>query len=113
MCAAVLLAAAASASDDLKSRWENGGRAETLDWFRREMFGYAPERPSDQKFEKDAVSFAGGEIKIRVNKVLREDGAISPELQSAMNELDWDAVNADSADVTKRKVEAVQNLLNR
>ncbi|MBR2982192.1 MAG: DUF4091 domain-containing protein [Kiritimatiellae bacterium] len=72
MCAAVLLAAAASASDDLKSRWENGGRAETLDWFRREMFGYAPERPSDQKFEKDAVSFAGGEIKIRINKVLPE-----------------------------------------
>ncbi|MBR4938242.1 MAG: DUF4091 domain-containing protein [Kiritimatiellae bacterium] len=46
-------------------------------------------------------------------RLLRENGSISPELQSAMNELDWDAVNADSADVTRGKVEAVQSLLNR
>ena len=30
-----------------------------------------------------------------------------------MDGLDWDAVNADPADVTRRKVEAVQKLLNR
>lgn len=46
-------------------------------------------------------------------RLLRDAGKISPELKKAMDELDWEKLNADSADTTRRKVEAVQNLLNR
>jgi len=46
-------------------------------------------------------------------RLLRAEKAVTPDLQAAMDELDWEAVNADSADVTRRKVETVQNLLNR
>jgi hypothetical protein len=45
-------------------------------------------------------------------RLLRDAGKISPELKKAMDELDWEKLNSDSADVTRGKVEAVQKLLN-
>ena len=70
MLVGVLSAGLAFGANDLKTEWENGKRAETLDWFRREMFGYAPGRPMDEKFDAEGISFANGEIKIRIHKVL-------------------------------------------
>ena len=68
LCSAAALSYASDG--DLRAKWENGGRAETLDWFRREMYGYAPGRPADEKFDDEGVSFAGGEVKIRIHYAL-------------------------------------------
>jgi len=70
MLAGALSAGLAFGTGDLKTEWENGRRAETLDWFRREMFGYAPDRPADERFDADGVSFANGAVKIRIHKKL-------------------------------------------
>ena len=66
----LMVLGAQGAQDQLKglrTEWENGKRAETLDWFRRELFGYAPGRPADERFDDSGVSFANGEIKINVH----------------------------------------------
>ena len=70
MMVGVLSSGMAFGVGDLKTAWETGKRAETLDWFRREMFGYAPPRPADETFDDEGVSFAGGKIKIRVHRAL-------------------------------------------
>ena len=46
--------------------WEAGGRAKTLDWFRREFYGYAPGRPADERLTDEGVELAGGKIRIPV-----------------------------------------------
>ena len=52
--------------------WIGGRRAMTLDWFRREMYGYAPERPDDMVFDDKGVTFAGGKIRVNVHVSLPE-----------------------------------------
>jgi glutamate racemase len=52
--------------------WIGGRRAAMLDWFRREMYGYAPERPDDMVFDDKGVTFAGGKIRVNVHVSLPE-----------------------------------------
>ena len=47
--------------------WVGGRRALTLDWFRREMYGYAPDRPQDMVFDDKGVTFAGGKMRINIH----------------------------------------------
>ena len=53
-----------------RAEWEGGKRAEVLDWFRNEYFGNAPNRPADEKFDDEGVSFAEGKFKIRIHRTL-------------------------------------------
>jgi len=72
VCISFAMVAWALPSATLREAWEGGRRAETLDWFRREFFGYAPGRPADEKFDAEGVSFCGGRFKIRIHTKLPE-----------------------------------------
>ncbi len=58
-----------------RSAWENGGREQVLEWFRKNQYGVTPiGRPADQVIEERSVSMAGGKIKIDIFLAL-PDGA--------------------------------------
>lgn len=56
--------------------WENGGRAETLSWFRRNVYGITPvDKPDDMVIGEREVSMAGGRIKIGISLSLPENAS--------------------------------------
>jgi len=69
------VAADGQTANPIVAEWEAVGRAKTLQWFRSEFFGLAPERPKDEVFSPDGVSFAGGQIKIRIHSSLPKEAS--------------------------------------
>jgi hypothetical protein len=49
-------------------KWENGGRAKVLEWFRHNVYGVNPVgRPADMVFGEREISMAGGKLKIELS----------------------------------------------
>jgi hypothetical protein len=59
--------------DKQREAWENGGRAEVLNWFRTNVYGINPiGRPGDMEIGENCVTMAGGKLKIRIHVSLPE-----------------------------------------
>lgn len=64
---------AGSCMDKQREAWENGGRAEVLNWFRTNVYGINPiGRPGDMEIGENCVTMAGGKLKIRIHVSLPE-----------------------------------------